>query len=85
MGVTVECPLCYNLTHSLPGYAMDPNNCARFYSCDLVGGEWVAHHMNCSDCTFWDQDKLTCVSVDDSCLRSVSVFTDEGVTAQGAY
>ena len=41
--------------------------------------------MTCPDCTFWNQDILTCVTMDYSCHKSVSVFTDEGVTAQGAY
>ena len=81
----MECPLCYNLTNSLPGYTLDPNNCAKFYSCVKYGDQWLAHHMDCSECSFWDQDKLTCVQVVDSCLTSVSVATDPGVTAQGEY
>ena len=83
--VSVECPLCNNQTEGLPGYTYDPNNCAKFYSCVKYGDTWVAHHMNCSDCTFWDQKKLTCVQVDDSCLRSVSVATDPAVTARSEY
>ena len=83
MCVPVACPLCYNLTNSLPGYTLDPNNCAKFYSCVKYDNEWFAYHMNCPNCTFWDQDLLTCVQVDTSCLASVSVATDPGVTAQG--
>ena len=80
-----KCALCYDLTHSTPGYAADPNNCAKYYVCEMIGNQWEATNMNCPNCTFWDQNLLTCVSVDDTCLKSVSVFTDEGVTAQGAY
>ena len=80
-----KCSLCYDHEHSLPGYAADPNNCAQFYVCELIDGMWNATLMPCPDCTFWDQDKLTCVQVDDSCLTSVSVATDPAVTAQGAY
>ena len=29
--------LCYNLTHSTPGYAADPNNCAKYYVCEMIG------------------------------------------------
>ena len=79
-----KCSLCYNLTKSTPGFAADPNNCQQFYMCEPAGGpyKWNVFPMKCPDCTFWDQDKLTCVQVDDSCLRSVSVATDEPVTAQ---
>ena len=51
--------------------------------CEPAGGpdKWNVFPIKCPECTFWDQDKLTCVRVDDSCLRSVSVATDEPVTA----
>ncbi len=77
--------MCYSMANILPGYALDPNNCAKYYSCAKDGDKWIAHHMSCSECTFWDQNKLTCVEVSQSCHRSVSVATDPGVTAQGAY
>ncbi|KAK2177173.1 hypothetical protein NP493_615g01049 [Ridgeia piscesae] len=78
-----KCSLCYNLTKSTPGFAADPNNCQKFYMCEPAGGpdKWNVFPMTCPDCTFWDQDKLTCVQVDPSCLKSVSVATDAPVTA----
>ena len=76
-----KCSLCYELTHSTPGFAADPNNCAKFYMCEEHDGIWTPYPMMCPNCTFWDQDKLTCVLVDDSCLVSVPVPTDDGASA----
>ena len=60
-----KCSLCYNLTKSTPGFAADPNNCQKFYMCEPAGGadKWNVFPMMCPNCTFWDQDKLTCVEV----------------------
>ena len=58
-----KCSLCYDRTKSLPGYAADPNNCAKYYQCVRYGSTWSAFSMDCPICTFWDQDKLTCVEV----------------------
>ena len=78
--------MCYDHVNSLPGYAIDPNNCAKYYSCAKYGGKWVAYHMNCSDCTFFDSEKKTCAWTGEmSCLKSVSVATDPGVTSQRTY
>ena len=59
--------MCYNLTKSTPGFAADPNNCQKFYMCEPAGGpdKWNVFPMTCPNCTFWDQDKLTCVGVYD--------------------
>ena len=58
-----KCSLCYDRTKSLPGYAADPNNCAKFYQCVLYGDTWSAFSVDCPPCTFWDQEKLSCVQV----------------------
>ncbi|KAI0236747.1 hypothetical protein LSAT2_012716 [Lamellibrachia satsuma] len=59
-----KCSLCYNLTKSTPGFAADPNNCQNFYMCEPNGqGGWNTFLKTCPACTFWDQDKLTCVEV----------------------
>ncbi len=75
-----KCSLCYDLTHSTPGFAADPNNCAQFYMCEHIGELWHASLMVCPNCTFWNQDILSCDTVDPSCYKSVSVFTDEAHT-----
>ena len=73
---TEKCSLCYDLTHSTPDFAADPNNCAQFYMCDQIGEHWNASLMVCPPCIFWNQDILSCDTVDPSCYKSVSVFTD---------
>ena len=62
---TEKCSLCYDLTHSTPGFAANPNNCQKFYMCEPSNGpeKWTIFPMICPNCTFWDQDKLTCVEV----------------------
>ena len=62
---TEKCSLCYNLTKSTPGFAADPNNCQKFYMCEPAGGpdKWNVFPMKCPECTFWDQEKLSCVEV----------------------
>ena len=62
---TEKCSLCYNLTKSTPGFAADPNNCQKFYMCEPAGGpdKWNVFPMTCPNCTFWNQEKLTCVKV----------------------
>lgn len=58
------CHLCYNLTKSTPGFAADPNNCAKFYMCEPNGeGGFNTFPMECPICSFWDQAQLTCVQV----------------------
>ena len=79
-----KCALCYDLTHSTPGFAADPNNCAQFYMCELIGDHWNASLMVCPNCTFWNQEILSCETVDPSCYKSVSIFTNT-VTGTGAY
>ena len=79
-----KCALCYDLTHSTPGFAADPNNCAQFYMCELIGDRWNASLMVCPNCTFWNQEILSCETVDPSCYKSVSIFTNT-VTGTGAY
>ncbi|KAI0241986.1 hypothetical protein LSAT2_015249, partial [Lamellibrachia satsuma] len=62
--VTEKCSLCYDLTKSTPGFAANPNNCQKFYMCEPDGqGGWIPYNMTCPACTFWDQDKLSCVEV----------------------
>ena len=63
--LTERCSLCYNLTKSTPGFAADPNNCQKFYMCERTAGsdKWNAFPMTCPNCTFWNQEKLTCVAV----------------------
>ena len=61
---TEKCSLCYDLTKSTPGFAANPNNCQKFYMCEPDGqGGWIPYNMTCPACTFWDQDKLSCVEV----------------------
>ena len=56
--------MCYDLTKSTPGFAANPNNCQKFYMCEPDGqGGWIPYNMTCPACTFWDQDKLSCVEV----------------------
>ena len=70
--VAEKCPLCKGLSDMLPGYAADPYNCQGFYSCVKFGDTWVAYHMMCADCLFWNQEILTCVLVASDTCRTTT-------------
>ena len=65
----VECPLCKGRL----GFAANPNNCQDFYMCTNIDGIWAAHNMSCPDCTFWDQELLTCARVSDNCVAPTAM------------
>lgn len=70
-----QCSMCYNSTVNL-AFILDPNDCQKYYICvPRSQGGYDAYNMACADCQFWDNDKLTCVEVDQSCRTNPSVPT----------
>ena len=58
--LTVDCQRC-NISSGV-GYLEDSCDCQWFYQCEItIGGRYIAHHIQCSQCSIWNADKLSCV------------------------
>ena len=65
------------------GYLPDLCDCKYFYQCELVNGQWLAHHRRCAPCTRWDQSVVTCVQDNDGTCSHSTKDPNENIHTNG--